>query len=133
MWWTFHSLESSSLGAIIDNALKVLANVLANRVRWVMNLVIRESQMAFINGCQIIDSFIIAEEIIQEWKGEKEGGLLVKLDFEKTYDSVDRDFLNFIMEGMGFEEKLRKWIRDCISTPTLSAFVHGSPTSQFGM
>ncbi|KAK3219853.1 hypothetical protein Dsin_013823 [Dipteronia sinensis] len=89
--------------------------------------------MAFVKGRQILDSFVIVEEIIHEWKGDNEGGLLVKLDFEKAYDSVDHDFLDHMMEDMGFGERWRKWMRDCISTPALSVLVNGSHTSQIGM
>ncbi|KAK2648321.1 hypothetical protein Ddye_015810 [Dipteronia dyeriana] len=76
---------------------------------------------------------MIAEEIINKWKGDKEGGLLVKLDFEKAYDSVDHGFLNRLLEGIGFGAKWRGWMQECISTPLLSVLVDGHPTPQFGM
>ncbi|KAK3218614.1 hypothetical protein Dsin_012584 [Dipteronia sinensis] len=47
---------------------KLLAKVLANCVKKVMNLVIGESQMAFVNDRQIEDSFVIVEDIIHLWK-----------------------------------------------------------------
>ncbi|KAK3198662.1 hypothetical protein Dsin_022077 [Dipteronia sinensis] len=81
---------------------KVLAKVLANRMRKVMNSVIGEYQMAFVRNRQIIDSFVIAEEIIHHWKKSKEGGLMVKLDFEKSYDSLDHTFLDNMLREMGF-------------------------------
>ncbi|KAK2653362.1 hypothetical protein Ddye_013218 [Dipteronia dyeriana] len=49
--------------------------------------------MAFVKGRQIVDIFVIIEEIIPSWKKNGEGGLLVKLDFKKAYDSVSHGFL----------------------------------------
>ncbi|KAK3227605.1 hypothetical protein Dsin_007467 [Dipteronia sinensis] len=80
---------------------------------------------------QITDSFVIAEEIIHKWKNETEGGLLLKLDFEKAYDSVDHNFLDFMMEGMGFGYKWREWMKECTSTPLVSVLVNGRATDQF--
>ena len=84
--------------------------------------------MAFVKGRNILDGFIIAEEIIHHWKKGKEGGLIVKLDFEKAYDSVDHTFLDDLLRDMGFGSKWRLWMRYCISTPLLSVLVNGSPT-----
>ncbi|KAK2658269.1 hypothetical protein Ddye_004802 [Dipteronia dyeriana] len=88
--------------SLVNSMYKILAKVLANRLRKVLSLVIRESQTAFVKNRQIIDIFMIADEIIHKWKKESEGGLVVKLDFEKAYDSVDHRFLDSVMEGIGF-------------------------------
>ncbi|KAK0583049.1 hypothetical protein LWI29_032852 [Acer saccharum] len=66
-------------------------------------------------------------------KGVKRGGLMVKLDFEKAYDSVDHKFLDNMLCDMDFGRKWREWIRNCISSPGLSVLVNGSPTFDFGM
>ena len=94
-----------------------------------MKKVIGETQMAFVKNHQILDSFVITEEIIHHWKKNKNGGLLVKLDFEKAYDSVDHNFL----DDMGFGRKWRQWMGYCISSPWISILVNGSPTREFGL
>ena len=63
----------------------------------------------------------------------EEGGILLKLNFEKAYDSVDHKFLDLCMEGMGFGEKWRGWIHHCVSSPKISVLVNGSPTREFGV
>ncbi|KAK2654133.1 hypothetical protein Ddye_013989 [Dipteronia dyeriana] len=80
-----------------------------------------------------MDSFVIAEEIVNKWKKDKDGGLVVKLDFEKAYNSVGHDFLEASMEKMGFRERWKGWIRECFSTPRMSVLVNGSLTTQFGI
>ncbi|KAK3220120.1 hypothetical protein Dsin_014090 [Dipteronia sinensis] len=117
--------------SLVGSKYKILAKILANRIKKVMNSVIGENQMAFIQNRQLVDSYVIAKEIIQNWRKEMEGGLIVKIDFEKAYDSVDFQFLDTMMEGMGFGYRWRQWIRCCISTPAMSILVNGSPTPQF--
>ena len=58
---------------------------------------------------------------------------MVKLDFKKAYDSVEHGFLDSVMKDMGFGEKWRSWIQNCISSPQVSILVNGSPTSEFGV
>ncbi|KAK2656842.1 hypothetical protein Ddye_009894 [Dipteronia dyeriana] len=82
----------------------MLAKVLANRLKVVMESMIGPSQMAFVKGRQIIYSFVITEEIIHSWKKNGSGGLLVKLDFEKAYDSVDHNFYSKRWKGWGLAQ-----------------------------
>ncbi|KAK2639862.1 hypothetical protein Ddye_027657 [Dipteronia dyeriana] len=119
--------------SLVGALYKILAKVLASRMRKVINLVDGESQMAFVRNRQILDSFVIAEEIIHQWKKSREGRVLVKLDFGKAYDSLDHSFLDFMLKEMGFGWRWRKWVGCCISTSRLSVLVNGSPTRQFGM
>ncbi|KAK3224332.1 hypothetical protein Dsin_011357 [Dipteronia sinensis] len=91
--------------SLVNSLYKVLAKVLSNRMRKVLNEVIGEAQMAFVVRRQIIDSFVIANEVISNWRREKEGGIVLKLDFEKAYNSVDHKFLDLCLEGMGFGER----------------------------
>ncbi|KAK3229325.1 hypothetical protein Dsin_001206 [Dipteronia sinensis] len=119
--------------SLVSSLYKVLAKTLANRMKRIMGSVIGEAQTTFVNNRQILDSFIVAEEIIHHWKRSKEGGLLVKLDFEKAYDSLDHSFVDNMLKKMGFGRKWRQWMFCCMSTPELSVLVNGSPTRQFRM
>ncbi|KAK4834423.1 hypothetical protein QYF36_022260 [Acer negundo] len=112
---------------------KILAKILTNRIKRVMNTAIGDFQMAFIEGRKILDSFVIAEEIINKWKRENEGGVAIKLDFEKAYDSIDHRFLDDVLSCMGFGVKWRGWIKKCVSSPMLSVLVNGNLTPQFGI
>ncbi|KAK3211656.1 hypothetical protein Dsin_016362 [Dipteronia sinensis] len=50
--------------SLVGSLYKLLAKVLANQLKKVMNSIIGDSQMAFIINQQIMDSFVIANEII---------------------------------------------------------------------
>ncbi|KAK2637456.1 hypothetical protein Ddye_032248 [Dipteronia dyeriana] len=118
---------------LIGSLYKILAKILANRLRKIMHLIIGESQMTFVRGRKIINSFIVASDIINEWKRDKEGGFLLKLDFEKAYDYVDHSFIDEVLVVMGFRVKWRNRISWCISSPMLTITVNSSPTKQFSI
>jgi DUF1009 family protein len=68
---------------------KVLAKVLANRLRAVISKIISKTQSAFVKGRQILDGIMIANEMVDDAKRNNKDLILFKLDFEKAYDSVD--------------------------------------------
>ncbi|KAK2659185.1 hypothetical protein Ddye_005718 [Dipteronia dyeriana] len=119
--------------SLVGAMYKILAKVLANSLKGAMDVVIGDYQMAFVRGGQIIDSLVIEEKVIHSWKKDKEWGLLVKLDFEKAYDSVDHLFLDSMLKDMGFGSRWRQWVNSCILTPSISVLVNGSPSNPFNL
>ncbi|XP_024628614.1 uncharacterized protein [Medicago truncatula] len=110
---------------------KVLAKVLANRLRSILSYVVSDNQSAFVRGRQILDGILIANEVVDEAKRQKKELLLFKVDFEKAYDSVDLNYLNSVMLNMNFPTLWRKWIMECVGTATASVLANGCPTEEF--
>ncbi|MCH80913.1 cysteine-rich receptor-like protein kinase, partial [Trifolium medium] len=74
---------------LVGSLCKVLAKVLAKRLRGVIGQVISESQYAFVKGRQILDGILIANELVDDATRKKKDIILFKVDFGKAYDSVD--------------------------------------------
>jgi len=110
---------------------KVLAKVLANRLRLVVGSVVSESQSAFVKGKQILDGILIANKVVDEAKRLNKELFLFKVDFEKAYDSVDIRYLDVVMANMNFPTIWRKWILECVGSTTASVLVNGCPTVEF--
>ena len=60
-------------------------------------------------------------------KKGKKGTLALKLDISKAYDRVEWQFLQGIMEKMGFPPMWIERVMSCITTPSFSILVNGKP------
>nr|XP_027093548.1 uncharacterized protein LOC113713943 [Coffea arabica] len=107
---------------------KIIAKILANRLKQVLHACISKTQSAFVPGRQILDNIMISHEFLHFLKNKrqgKEGFMAVKLDMSKAYDRVEWGFLDAVMRKMGFNDKWRSWIMECISTASYSFLVNG--------
>lgn len=71
---------------------KLMAKVLANRLKQFLPVIISCHQSAFIQGCLISDNVLVAFEALHTMqaclKGKK-GYMAIKLDMNKAYDRVE--------------------------------------------
>lgn len=82
-------------------------------------------------GRQILDASLIANEAIDLIMKNKDCGILCKLDIEKTYDHVDWACLLSVLHKMSFGEKWIGWMKRCIPIASFSILVNGTPIGFF--
>ena len=117
--------------SLLRGLYKLLAKVLANRLKKVIGKVVSPDQNVFVKGRQILDVSLIANEVIDVWQKMSEKGLIYKLDIEKAYDSINWLFLMKVMQKMGFGPKWLSWMWWCISTTKYSIMVNEVPAGFF--
>jgi len=76
---------------------KVLAKILAHRLRVVIGRVVSDSQSTFVKGKKILDGILVVNEAVDEAHPLQKKMLFFKVDFKKAYDSVDLKYLDTIM------------------------------------
>lgn len=114
--------------ALCNVMYKILAKVLANRLKQILPDIISENQSAFVPGRNISDNVLIAFETIHSMKQKKsgsEGGVALKLDISKAYDRVDWRYLQRRLKSMGFDDKFVKWMMLCVTTVEYSICFNG--------
>lgn len=67
---------------------------------------------------------------VMRWVGD---GCVFQIDFEKTYNCMDWDFLFFMIKKMGFGTRWIGWIRRCVTCARVSVLVNGSAGEEFWM
>ncbi|XP_057444081.1 uncharacterized protein LOC130736256 [Lotus japonicus] len=112
---------------------KVVSKILAKRLKGVLPKLIDESQSAFLDGRNMLDSILIANEVVHDANRKGVPTMVFKVDYEKAYDSIKWNFLFYMIERMKFDRKWISWIRGCLSSSSVSVLVNGSPTEEFKM
>lgn len=74
--------------SLIGSMYKIVAKLLANRLKSVLAKVISATQSAFLPDRQILDGVVVVNELVDLAKRRKDPCFLLKVDFEKAYDSV---------------------------------------------
>ena len=92
---------------------------------------IDESQSAFVRSRQILDGVLIANESLKWLKKKKNHWALLKLDFQKAYDSVNWSFLKQVMVKLGFGNKWISRIMNSVCTASMSILLNSSPLKSF--
>lgn len=119
--------------SLINCTMKILLKLLANRMKNVLHKLVAEEQSAFIKGRLISDSILITSEVVHNLQTGQSKGIVLKLDFEKAFDTTDWDFLMHTLQRMGFGDRWSSWIHSIISTAKPSILVNGSPSREFCM
>ncbi|RVW99807.1 LINE-1 retrotransposable element ORF2 protein [Vitis vinifera] len=112
--------------SLITCLYKVIAKVLSGLLGGVLLETIHSTQGAFVQGRQILDAVLIANEIVDEKRRSREEGVVFKIDFEKAYDHVKWDFLDHVLEKKGFSSKWRIRMRGCLSSVSYAILVNGN-------
>ncbi len=110
---------------------KIISKLLSLRLKKVMSKIIDSRQSAFLAGRGILDSVLVANEVLEEAKRRKKNCLFFQVDYEKAYDSVRWDFISYMLERLGFCEQWIAWIKSCLESATVFVLVNDSPTKEF--
>lgn len=70
-------------------------------------------------------------ENIKDAKSAKYPSMILKLDYEKAFDSIDWKYLEHMLNGFGFARKWTRWILECVTTAHTDTLVNGSTTGDF--
>ncbi|CAI5961158.1 unnamed protein product [Closterium sp. NIES-65] len=90
---------------------KLLAKVLANRIKVALPRVISPNQFGFLPGRSLKEAVSLVADVIDAAAEGDEDWLLLLVDFQKTYDSVSQEYLFKTLRDMGFPDKFIKWVK----------------------
>ncbi|CAI5999030.1 unnamed protein product [Closterium sp. NIES-65] len=95
--------------SLLTTVYKVLAKVLANRLKQELHLIISKEQHGFIPGRSLADAVAVVADAIEAADNDGEDWYLLLVDFQKAYDTVSRDFLFKTLEKLGLPAQFVGW------------------------
>jgi hypothetical protein len=125
-----NSLKDFRPISLVGGIYKIIAKVLANRLKVVLEKVISKSQSAFIKGRQILDPILTANECLDNRLRSGEPSVICKMDLEKAYDHVNWDFLLYMLRRCLWG-KMVFMDSSFISSVRFSVLVNGSHNDFF--
>ena len=78
---------------MVSSLYNLIAKVLRNMLKEVLEEIISMARGAFVRGRQILDVALVSNEVVEDYISGKKRGTIFKLDFEKAYDYVRWDSL----------------------------------------
>eukprot|EP00253_Pinus_taeda_P008428 PITA_08428 len=117
--------------ALCNVIYKIISKVIASRLKTILPGIISEEQSGYVEGRQILDNILLAQEMIHSLHSRKEAGMLMQLDLSKAYDKVSWKYLEAVLKAFGFCNTWIKWIMALIKSPRYSILVNGAPSTPF--
>jgi hypothetical protein len=111
--------------------LKFLTKLAANRLQEVIKKTIHVNQYGFIKDRTIQDCLGWAFEYIHQCQQSKRKIVVIKIDFEKAFDTLDHEAIIQIMRAKGYQELFLQWVREVLSSGSSSILLNGVPGKSF--
>jgi hypothetical protein len=92
---------------------------------------ISSNQSAFIKGRYILESVVVAHEIVHSLHKSGDPGMILKLDYEKAYDRVSWNFLFDMLTSRGFSENWVNWMKAIVKCGSVGVNLNGEESSYF--
>ena len=109
---------------LLNTDYRVLAKVLAYRLRRVQQSLIQPEQTAFLPGRHIGENIMLIQ-LLPSALGPHSRAATVFLDFYKAYDTVSRPFMFSVLETVGLGDGFLTWVKLLLRSTQACALVNG--------
>lgn len=118
---------------MLNTTYKIIAKILAKRLKRILPSLISRKQTGFIPGRHILENISIAWLTIDWIQRHKTQALFLKLDFEKAFNRVDHSYVWETMHLLGIGNHFI-WLVKALLTPASSVVqVNGFITKSIGL
>lgn len=97
--------------SLLNTDYKILAHVLANRLKKVIAKLIKTDQNGYIKGRNISYNIRLIQDVIDHLESDNIEGAIVFLDFQKAFDTVDHKFLQQTLKQFNFGDSFLEWVK----------------------
>ena len=119
--------------SLINVDAKIISKILAKRLEKVLPNLIHPNQNAFVKGRSIFDAIRTIDDIVDYTKRNSWSGILIAIDFEKAFDTLDFQFLIRTLHKFNFGPSFIHWIRILYKNASSCVMNSGFTTGPFSL
>jgi len=97
----------------------------------VLPKLIDKKHSAFLEGRCLVEEVLVANNTVEEIKRKKHRCIIMKINFEKSYNSIRWRFVVYLMKRLRFNGKWIGWLKGCLESSTILVLVNGNPSTKF--
>jgi len=117
--------------SLINVDAKLFSKLLAIRLKKIVNKLIKDEQVAYVNDRFIGDGIRLIYDMIELTSNNNMEGFLAAIDFEKAFDSIGWDYMYFTLRSFGFSEQFISYIKTLYSGIESCVMNNGTTTKYF--
>ena len=110
--------------SLLPVSYKIIAKVMALRLKKVVGDVIHADQTGFLPGRYIGENIRLIVDIMELAERNEINGMLMQCDFLKAYDSISWEYLNEIIRAYGFGPNFQQWMSVFYPTGAVNARIN---------
>ena len=110
---------------------KIASTAIANRIKKVLPTIISHTQKGFLKNRSMAENTRLIYDIIDKLNSNNQEGLLLLIDFEKAFDSVEWNFLDGALKFFNFGESIRRWVKTFYQNINSSILYNGQCSKSF--
>jgi hypothetical protein len=113
--------------SLLNSSLKLVTKILATRLQKVIKSIIHQNQYGFIKDRTIQDCLAWAFQFLHSCHHSKREIVILKLDFEKTFDLLEHNVILEMFKHKGFSSTWVAWLNNILSSGTSQVLLNGVP------
>ena len=98
---------------LLNTDYKILTKTLSRRIEKALPDIIHQDQFGFIKGRYIGEPVRFVQDLINKYDEEKKEGIIMQLDFEKAFDSIEWNFIFEALKKFNFGDQFIEFVRCC--------------------
>eukprot|EP00253_Pinus_taeda_P023807 PITA_23807 len=117
--------------SLCNSIYKIIAKVIALRIKPILSKHISSKQFGFLNGRQIHEAIGVAQEVLHSVKQQNKKGVVLKIDLSKAFDRINWIYIRLLLTHLGFKVDFISWIMGCITNVSYAILINGATTPFF--
>lgn len=109
---------------------KIASKAIANRLVKFLPKLMNENQVGYVQDRNIVENIRTIQDLLYFTKNKDIPGLMIMIDFEKAFDSLDWQFLDLVLKKFNFGPSITKWVKT-FYTGVSSCVINKGVTSEY--